>query len=60
MICGPVLLYLSGVELFLLRRQIEASGKIGRLIFVDEINANAKGYEFCISLKWQAGDSYGG
>ena len=35
----------------LLRRQIEASGKIGRLIFVDEINANAKGYEFLYQLE---------
>ena len=35
----------------LLRRQIEASGKIGRPLFVDEINANAKGYEFLYQLE---------
>lgn len=29
----------------LLRKQIEASGKIGTPIFVDEISANTKGYE---------------
>lgn len=29
----------------LLRRQIEASGKVGAAIFVDEIIANSKGYE---------------
>lgn len=34
----------------LLRKQIEASGKIGDVIFVAEINANAKGYEFLYQL----------
>lgn len=42
----------SGVVVFvgggaiLLRRQIEASAKIGKAIFVEDINANARGYEF--------------
>ena len=42
----------SGVVVFvgggaiLLRRQIEASGKIGKAVFVENINANAQGYEF--------------
>ena len=35
----------------LLRRQIEASGKIGRAIFVEDINANAKGYEYLYRLE---------
>lgn len=30
----------------LLRNQIEVSGKVGEVIFVNEINANAQGYEF--------------
>jgi len=29
----------------LLRKQIEASGKVSSPIFVDKISANAKGYE---------------
>ena len=29
----------------LLRRQIEASGKVGTPMFVEDIQANAKGYE---------------
>jgi len=41
----------SGVVVFvgggavLLRRQIEASGKVGNAMFVDDIRANAKGFE---------------
>lgn len=35
----------------LLRRQIEASGKVGTAIFVDEINANAKGYEYLYQIE---------
>lgn len=41
----------SGVVVFVgggsirLRRQIEASGKVGKLLFVDDIQANAKGFE---------------
>lgn len=30
---------------FLLKKQIEASEKVGTPIFVDEISANTKGYE---------------
>ena len=33
----------------LLRRQIESSGKVVNPIFVDDINANAKGYELLAS-----------
>ena len=36
----------------LLRRQIEASGKIGQAIFVEDINANAKGYEYLYRLQY--------
>lgn len=41
----------SGVVVFvgggavLLRRQIEASGKVGNPLFVEDINANARGFE---------------
>ena len=35
----------------LLRRKIEASGKIGQAIFVEDINANAKGYEYLYRLQ---------
>lgn len=35
----------------LLRRQIEASGKIGQAIFVEDIKANAKGYEYLYRLQ---------
>ena len=35
----------------LLRCQIEESGKIGTPLFVDDINANAKGYEFLYKLE---------
>ena len=37
--------------IILLRRQIEASGKIGQAIFVEDINANAKGYEYLYRLQ---------
>ncbi len=43
---------MSGMVVFvgggaiLLRRQIEASGKVRNALFVEDINANAKGYEF--------------
>ena len=30
----------------LLRRQIEASGKVAHLVFVEDVNANAKGFEY--------------
>lgn len=35
----------------LLRRQIEASGKVGAALFIEDINANAKGYEFLYQLE---------
>ena len=35
----------AGGGSILLRRQIEASGKVGSTIFVNEISANSKGYE---------------
>lgn len=35
----------------LLRRQIEASGKAGDVVFIDEISANAKGYEFLYQIE---------
>ena len=35
----------------LLRRQIEASGKVGQAAFVEDINANAKGYEYLYRLQ---------
>ena len=37
--------------LFELRRQIEASGKVGQATFVEDINANAKGYEYLYRLQ---------
>lgn len=35
----------------LLRKQIEVSGKMSDALFVDEISANAKGYEFLYQLE---------
>ena len=35
----------------LLRQQIERSGKVGDFLFVEDINANAKGYEFLYQLE---------
>ena len=35
----------------LLRRQIEASGKVGQATFVEDINANAKGYAYLYRLQ---------
>lgn len=34
----------------LLRRQIEASGRVGTALFLDDINANAKGYELLYGM----------
>ncbi len=34
-----------------LRRQIENSGKVGNALFVEDINANAKGYEFLYRME---------
>ena len=48
---------MSGIVVFvgggaiLLRRQIEASGKVGNALFVEDINANAKGYEFLYKME---------
>lgn len=35
----------------LLRHQIEESGKVGTPLFVDDINANAKGYEYLYQIE---------
>ena len=35
----------------LLRRQIEASGKVGQATFVEDINANAKGYAYLYRIQ---------
>ncbi len=40
---GPVV-FVGGGSI-LLRKQIEASGKVARPIFVDDVRANAKGFE---------------
>ena len=48
---------MSGMVVFvgggaiLLRRQIEASGKVRNALFVEEIHANAKGYEFLYKME---------
>ncbi len=48
---------MSGMVVFvgggaiLLRRQIEASGKVGNAVFVEDINANTKGYEFLYKME---------
>ena len=39
----------------LLRRQIEESGKVGTPLFVTDIDANAKGYEFLYKLECKGG-----
>lgn len=44
-ISSGIVVFVGGGSI-LLRKQIEASGKIGKAIFVEDINANAKGYEF--------------
>ena len=46
----------SGVVVFvgggavLLRRQIEASGKVGNSLFIEDIRANVKGFELLYRL----------
>ena len=46
----------SGVVVFVggggirLKKVIEASGKIGKSFFVEDINANAKGYELLYQM----------
>ena len=48
---------MSGMVVFvgggaiLLRRVIETSGKVGNPLFVEDINANAKGYEFLYKME---------
>ena len=48
---------MSGMVVFvgggaiLLRRQIEASGKVRNALFVEDIHANAKGYEFLYKME---------
>ena len=39
------------IEQELLRPQIEVSGKIGQATFVEDISANAKGYEYLYQLQ---------
>ena len=34
------------IDLALLRRQIEVSGRVAHPIFVEDVNANAKGFEY--------------
>lgn len=41
----------TGGGAILLRRQIEASGKIGESVFVEDINANAKGYDLLYRMQ---------
>lgn len=43
----------------LLRRQIEISGKAGNAIFVEDINANAKGYELLYRIEASGRRAYG-
>lgn len=40
----------AGGGSLLLRRQIERSGKVGRTIFVEDVRANARGYELLYQL----------
>lgn len=46
---GKVVFVGGGAKL--LRRQIESSGKVGNSLFVEDINANAKGYEFLYRME---------
>lgn len=46
---GKVVFLGGGAKL--LRRQIEVSGKIRQATFVEDINANAKGYEYLYRLQ---------
>ena len=49
-LCSSKVVFVGGGSI-LLRRQIGESGKIGMLVFVNDINANAKGYEFLYRLE---------
>lgn len=44
-VSAGVVVFVGGGAI-LLRNQIEVSGKVGKAIFIEDINANAKGYEF--------------
>lgn len=44
-VSAGVVVFVGGGAI-LLRKQIEESGKVGKVIFVEDISANAKGYEF--------------
>lgn len=52
---GTVLFMGGGA--ILLRKQIEQSGRVGTALFLDEINANAKGYEYLAKLMWSGGET---
>ena len=52
---GTVLLMGGGS--MLLRKQIEQSGRVGAALFLDEINANAKGYEYLAKLMRSGGET---
>ena len=45
----------AGGGSILLRKQIEASGKVARPLFVDDIRANARGYELLYKLSKHSG-----
>lgn len=52
---GTVLFMGGGA--ILLRKQIEQSGRVGAALFLDEINANAKGYEYLAKLMRSGGET---
>ena len=47
----------TGGGAILLRKQIEQSGRVGIALFLDEINANAKGYEYLAKLMRSGGET---
>lgn len=49
-VSAGVVVFVGGGAI-LLRKQIEASGKVGKALFVEDINANAKGYEFLYRME---------
>ena len=48
-------LFMGGGSI-LLRDQIEASGRVGKALFIEDINANAKGYEYLAKLMQAGGE----
>lgn len=52
---GTVLFMGGGA--ILLRKQIEQSGRVGAALFLDEINSNAKGYEYLAKLMRSGGET---